>query len=61
MSRESTCYELQCDPYLISVACFYTELSISGKIWAKRKGLSSEKAENFNRGSLCMPSESTSF
>ena len=61
MSRESTCYKLQCDPYLISVACFYTELVISVKIGEKRKGLAAEKAETFNRGSICMPSESTIF
>ena len=34
--RESTCSKLQCDPYLISVACSYTELSISAKICAIR-------------------------
>ena len=32
--RESTCSKLQYDSYLISVACAYTELSISEKIWA---------------------------
>ena len=30
---ESTGSKLQYDPYLISVACSYTELSISGEIW----------------------------
>ena len=34
--RESTCSRLQYVPNLISVACSYTELSISGKIWAIR-------------------------
>ena len=34
--RESTCSKLQYDPYLISVACSDTELSISEKIWAIR-------------------------
>ena len=57
--HESTCSKLQYDPYLISVACSYTELSISGKIWAIRKGSFSEKAKNFNSGCLSMPSEST--
>ena len=33
---ESTCSKLQYDPYLISVACSNTELSISEKIWAAR-------------------------
>ena len=36
ISRESTCSKLQYDPYLISVACSYTELSISVKFWAIR-------------------------
>ena len=35
--RESTCSKLQYDPYLISVAYSYTELSISEKIWSIRK------------------------
>ena len=34
--RESTCSKLQYDPYLISVACSYTELSIWEKIWTIR-------------------------
>ena len=34
--HESTCSKLQYDPYLISVACSYTELSISKKICAIR-------------------------
>ena len=34
--NENTCFELQYDPYLISVACSYTELSILEKIWAIR-------------------------
>ena len=32
--RECTCSKLQYDPYLISVACSNTELSISENIWA---------------------------
>ena len=32
MSSENTCFKLQYDPYLISVACSYTELAISAKI-----------------------------
>ena len=36
MPSESTCFQLQYDPSLISVACSQTELSISGKIWAIR-------------------------
>ena len=34
--REITCSNLQYDPYLISVACSYTEITISEKIWAIR-------------------------
>ena len=34
--REVTCSKLQYNPYLTSVACLYTELSICGKIWAIR-------------------------
>ena len=34
--RERTCSKLEYDPYLISVACSYSELSISKKIWAIR-------------------------
>ena len=34
--RESTSSKLQYDPDLISVACSYTELSISEEIWAIR-------------------------
>ena len=41
---ESTCPNLQYDPYLISVACSYTELSISEKIWAIRKGFGLRKS-----------------
>ena len=59
--RESICSKLQYDPYLISVARSYTELSISEKIWAISKGSFSEKAKNFNRGSLSMLSECTCF
>ena len=33
IASERTCSKLQYDPYLISVACSYTELSISGEIW----------------------------
>ena len=58
---ECTCSKLQYAPYFISVACSYTELSISEKIWAISKGSFSEKAKNFNRGSLSMSSESTCF
>ena len=36
IASERTCFWLQYDPYLISVACSYTELSISVKIWAIR-------------------------
>ena len=45
--RESTCSKLQYDPYLISVACSYTELSISARFWTLGKGLVSGKANNF--------------
>ena len=32
-ASERTCSKLKYDPYLISVACSYTDLSISGEIW----------------------------
>ena len=35
MSSESTCSKLQYDPYLISVACSQTELSIPEKLWVE--------------------------
>ena len=37
IASERTCSKLQYDPYLISVACSYTEISISRKIWEFRK------------------------
>ena len=41
--RESTCSKLQYNPYLISVACSNTELSISDKIWVKVRVRSPKK------------------
>ena len=46
---------------LISSPQRVSELSISEKIWAIRECSFSEKAKNFNRGSLSMSSESTCF
>ena len=48
MSCESTCYGLQYDPYLISVACPYSAYLIWEKIWAKGKGSFLQKVKNFN-------------
>ena len=59
--RESTCYKLQYDPYLISVACSYTEFSISVRFGRQGKASSCEKVKNFNRDSLSMSCESTCF
>ena len=59
--RESTCSKLQYDPYLISVASSYTELSIQRKFRRYGKGSYSEKAKNFTSGFLIMPSECTCF
>ena len=36
IASERTCSKLQYDPYLISVACCLTELSISEKLWEIR-------------------------
>ena len=36
IASERTCSKLQYDPYLISVACSQTELSISDKLWKIR-------------------------
>ena len=58
---ESTCSKLQYDPYHISVACSYTELSISVRFGRQGKGSFSQKAKNSNRGSLSISSESTRF
>ena len=52
MSSESTCFWLQYDPSLISVACSYPELFISGKFGRQVKWSFSEKAKNFNTGFL---------
>ena len=56
---ERTGSKLQFQPYLFSVACSQTELSISGKIGRSGKGSFSEKAEIVDRGSICIASEST--
>ena len=50
-ARESTCSNLQCGTYLISVACSLTELSVLGKTWKIR-------AKIINRGSLWIVRES---
>ena len=50
-ARGSTRSKLQYGPYLISVLCSLTELSILGKIWKIR-------AKIVNRGSLWIVSES---
>ena len=47
MSSESTCFWLQYDPSLISVACSETELSISrGNLVDQVKGRSPEKLKS---------------
>ena len=48
MSSESTCFQLQYDPYLISVACSQTELSISqSNLVEQVKGRSLKKLKSF--------------
>ena len=59
IARESTFSKLQCDPYLISVSCSQTELSITGKFWQIRQRSFTEQAIIVNRGSLCSAREST--
>ena len=47
MSIESTCFWLQYDPSLMSVACSLTELFISKKVWEFReKGRSPKKLKS---------------
>ena len=51
--------QLQCEPFLFSVACSYTQLSISGKLGRSGKGSFTEKSKIVNRGSICFTPEST--
>ena len=44
--RESTCSKLEYDPYLISVACSYTWLSIWGNLGDQAKGRSPKKLKS---------------
>ena len=55
---ESTGSKVQHEPYLFSVACSLTELSISGKIWRSGKVTFTEKATITDRGSLWSALES---
>ena len=56
---ENTGSKLQHEPYLFSVECSQTKLSISGKFGRSSKGLFTEKAKIFHIGSLCSALEST--
>ena len=56
---ESTCSKLHYDPYLISVACSQTELSIQGKFGRSGKGSFAERDKFINRGSLNIAPEIT--
>ena len=56
--HESTGSNLQHEPYLFSVGCSQTKLSISVKIWVSGKGSFAERAKNVDRGSLCSALES---
>ena len=56
---ESTGSKVQYEPYLFSVACSQTELSISGKTWRSGKGSFTEKAKIVDSGSLCSVPENT--
>ena len=58
-ASETTGSKLQYDPYFISVAFSYTQLSISGKMGRSGKGQFNEKAKIAVRGSLCSALEST--
>ena len=49
---ERTGYELQYEPFLCSVACSWTELSIGGNLWRSGKGSFAENAQILGRGSL---------
>ena len=55
----STGSKVQYEPYLFSVACSLTELSISRKIWRSGKGSFTEKAKIVDSGSLCIAPENT--
>ena len=59
LASESTGSKVQYEPYLFSVACSQTELSISGKIWRSGKGSITEKAKIVDSGSLCSAPENT--
>ena len=50
---ESTGSKLQFEPYLFSVACSHTELSISRKIWEIKYRVIFRKGEIIDRGSQC--------
>ena len=59
MSSESTCFYLQYDPFLISVACSWTELSISEKFWRSGRVSFTEKAKIVDGRYVCSTPEST--
>ena len=58
---ERTCTKIQYEPYLISVACSYTELSICRKFGRIGQGDFPENAKKFEKGSLRIVNESTVF
>ena len=53
IARDCKCSKLLYHPYLISVACSKTELSILVEIWRSGKGSFSENTKIINRDSLC--------
>ena len=57
---ESTGSKVQYEPYLFSVACSWTELSISGNVWISGNGSFSEKAKIVDSGSICSAPENSS-
>ena len=58
-AHESTGSTFEYEPYLFSLACSKTELSVSGKIWRSGKGSFTEKAKIVDSGSLCSAPENT--
>ena len=60
IASKSTCSKLQYDPYHISVACFQTELSISGKLGRSGNGSFAKTTKIIDRASLSSVPESTS-
>ena len=60
IASETICSKLQYDPFLISVACSQTELSISDKLWEIRsRVVHRKKAKIVDGRSVCSTPEST--